>query len=1196
MTTLFSLWLILFFLIAVPVLAAAVDFEAVVRPILSRHCYDCHGDGHRKGGLSLQTEAEALSGGDSLHPAYVKGDSATSAILQRITSSDPALRMPPKGEPVPEAEIAALRAWVDAGASWGAEVVGTAKAAGSEHWAYQPPVQAPLPTVKRADWARNPIDAFVLARLEAEGLAPSPEADRYTLCRRAYLDITGLPPSPEAVEAFVADTRPDAYERLVDELLASPHYGERMAVPWLDAARYADTNGFEKDRPRSIWPYRDWVINAFNHNLPYDRFLIEQYAGDMLPNATQEQRIATGFLRNTMINEEGGVDQEEYRYEAVVDRVNTTGAVVLGLTLACAQCHTHKYDAITQREYFQFMAFLNNADEVEVPVIDPAIARQREEALAAIRAREAALPEKFPIDPALRVVTPISPAQADAASGAPLAIEDHGVIVAWGAAADRDTYTLVLDAPAGTYTALQIEALASADGKTGPGRAENGNFVLTGLSARVFAPGGAAPRDLAFARAEADAEQPGFPVRHALDGDPGTGWAIDVPPNGPRANRIAVFHLDAPLSLAQAATISLNLAQEHGKQHLLGRFRIALVSENVPGGDYAAARAAHLENRLNAWRAAMRVKAVPWTIADVVAAKSKNQVTFVPQRDKSVLVKGDNPNTDEYTVSIRTEAQGITAIRLEVLPDPSLPGGGPGRGIIMSPNEGDFLLSEIAVTVAPWAAPDQAVPVAIAGASQDFAAPGREASKALDGKLDTGWSVMGGEGQPHQAVFSLAQPVGHPGGTLLTLKLDQYYVHLHTIGRFRISVTSAPSPVLASGLPAEVEAAFLAGGDESGASAALLRAHFLATAPELAGEHQQIAAMRKAVPKYPTSLVLEEREAHRVTRIHHRGEFLHPKEAVEPGVPAVLPPLPAGAPRNRLTLARWLAAPENPLTARVMVNRTWQMLLGRGLVNTPEDFGVRGEAPSHPELLDWLAAEFMRRGWDVKDLVRLIVTSAAYRQDSRVAPALHERDPANELLARGPRYRVDGEFVRDIALTASGQIAQAIGGPSVYPPLPAGMLELVYGGTSWKPSEGPDKYRRGLYTFWKRTLPYPTAITFDCPARDVSVLKRVRSNTPLQALTQLNDPVFNEAAQAMARDVLAAPLKMRDDRLRLAFLRCTSRPPDTAELARLAAFLDAQQARYAAGELDPLGQAPEQAAWAALCRALLNLDETISRG
>jgi len=1186
------------------VAAGAVDYATQIAPILAEHCGDCHLDGARKGGLSLSSEAVALAGGDSLHPVYMKGNSAGSEMIARMLSTDPLKRMPPKGDPVPDADVALLRAWIDAGARWGAEAAtsGSAARPGGDHWAYQAPVAAALPVAD--PWVREPIDAFVLARLQAEGLRPAREADRYTLIRRLSLDLTGLPPTPEAVARFVADTTPGTYQRLIDELLASPHYGERMAILWLDAARYADTNGFEKDRPRSIWPYRDWVIDAFNRNMPFDRFTIEQFAGDMLPGATQEQRIATGFLRNTMINEEGGVDQEEYRYEAVVDRANTAGTVFLGLTLACAQCHTHKYDEITQREYFQFMAYLNNADEIEIPVLTPERVAAREAALQAADEAEAALLSHFPVDDATRMVVPLESTQRDAERSAALALAEDGALTATGERAETDQYMLAFALPAGGLSGIQIEAIRDASlPNNGPGRADNGNFVVTDVRARVGAAEGSIPNAIAFARAEADVEQEGFGAAGLIDDKNETGWATNAAPGTAR------LWFESAIAQAEPGILYVTLGQAFGEGHTLGHFRVTGLREVIPASDEPedVRRAQHFARKRDAWATEAAKHAVPWTIADPVAMQSKNEVTFVRQDDRSLLVKGNNPNNDVYEITYRTHLKNITAIRLEALPDPSLPGGGPGRGILMTPNEGDFLLSEIAVEAAPWLAPEALQPVVLQNPTEDYAGAGRTAAMTLDGKMDTGWGVANGEGKPHAAVWEVAEPTGHEGGTLLRVTLTQMYIHLHTLGRFRLSVTDAPKPVRASGVPAEIEAALVMAPEaRTPEEAQRLDRYFLSIAPELGAEHRRIAQMRADAPKHPTSMVLEERESPRTTRIHHRGEFLHPRDPVTPGMPHVLPPPPAGEAQNRLTLARWLVAEENPLTARVTVNRLWQMIFGRGLVNTPEDFGVRGEAPSHPELLDWLAVEFVRRGWDQKELLRMMVNSATYRQASEVSDDLLERDPVNELLARGPRFRVEGEVVRDIALAASGLWNPEVGGPSVFPPLPPGVLDLVYAGTAWKTSEGADAYRRGLYTFMKRTLPYPSATTFDCPLRDVTVVKRARSNTPLQALTQLNDGVFVQAAAAMAARVLREqPDADTPSRIAHAYMLCLSRPPDAQEIAWVGAFLQEQERRFAAGELSAaelLGEeagAPDaalRAAWTTLCRVLLNLDETITRG
>ncbi|MBM3288741.1 MAG: DUF1553 domain-containing protein, partial [Candidatus Hydrogenedentes bacterium] len=1040
-------------------------------------------------------------------------------------------------------------------------------------------------------------------------LAPSPEADRYTLIRRASLDLTGLPPSPEDVEAFVNDPAPDAYESLIDRLLASPHYGEAQAMRWMDAARYADTNGYEKDRPRSAWPYRDWVIGAFNDNVPYDRFAIGQLAGDLLPDATAGDRIATGFHRNTMLNEEGGIDVEEFRYEAMVDRTNTTGQVFLGMTLACAQCHSHKYDPISHNEYFQFYAFLNNTDDVSVDVPDTAIAAKRDEVQQQIDALTADLPNQFPIGPVQTDTVALKPASIGSSGGATMTLEDGGVIRASGVAQEADSYRIEADASGGAITAIRIDT-APAAGAMGAGRSELGNFVLSEVWATLKTADGSA-KPIAFARAESDVAYAGFEADKAIDGNTQTGWAVDAPGIDKTAPHGLTLYLKDPITLDAPGRIALTLHQRYGRTHTLARFKVSFVRKSYPPSDdpEGVRRAKYLDERFAAWVRDAAPKARTWTVLDPVSCTSKNHMSFRILDDKSVLAYGDNPNTDTYDARFRADARNITAIRIETLTDPSLPGNGPGRGEIMS-DGGDFLLSELKAGAAPWQRPDAFADVALQNPTADFAANGRAPEQTLDGKLDTGWSINGGQGGPHAIVYELARPLTNDGGSLLQLTIDQYFVHYHTIGKFRVSVTGDPLPVQSAGVPAEIES-ILAKAERSADEIDTLKKYFLTIAPELADTHKRIADLRKTLPKFASAQVLRERESPRVTREFHRGEFLNPTDVVTPGVPAVFPPIAPGAPMDRLTLARWIVSEDNPLTARVFVNRLWQTYFGRGIVASIEDFGARGDAPTHPELLDWLAVDFMRREWDIKGLTRMIVTSATYRQTSRVTPELLAADPANEWLARAPRYRVEAEFVRDIALAASGLLSPKVGGPSVKPPLPDGALSIVYPGEGWKVAEGEDRYRRGMYVYWKRTLPYPAASTFDAPARDVAVVKRNRSNTPLQALTLLNDPVFVEAAQAFAKRTVAYSA---DDapRIRYAFMLCVSRPPDESEMKSIETFLNEQRAKLAAAPQDaPVALASdtstqsgapgksaemEIAAWVLVCRSLLNLDETITKG
>ena len=975
-----------------------------MRPILTKSCVRCHGPKKAEGGFALDSKARAFAGGDD-GPALVPGKSAESRLYQLVAGLDDETVMPPDGDELPAAQVAVLKAWIDQGAVW-PENESAATRGAAVHWAFKAPARPQAPRLKNTGWARNPIDAFVLARLEKEGLAPSPEADRATLARRLTLDLTGLPPTIEEVDAFLNDTRPDAYERLVERLLAAPEFGERWARFWLDRARFADTNGYEKDRERSVWPYRDWVIRAFNADLPFDRFTIEQIAGDLLPNATVDQQVATGFHRNTMVNEEGGIDVEEFRFASTVDRVATTGTVWLGLSVQCAQCHTHKYDPITQREYYQFFAFLNNADEPELDVPSPAITRARDAAEARLKALEA-------------------------------------------------------------------------------------------------------------------------------------GRAVMV---------------------------------------------------------------ADLERKQGVWEAAQLP--TRWTVIRPSALSSQKHATMTARADGSVLVGGDKPNNDVYTVELPNVLPGTTALRLEVLPDPSLPDGGPGRAPLFS--VGDFLLTELTIDAVGKANGPRRL--TLADASQDYCEPGHPAALAIDGVTDTGWSVKGGIGRAHAAVFPFKSA---PEGDRLVVTMHQEYIHQMTIGRFRLSVTNDPKPAKASGLPAEVEAALLvASQGRTPEQAATVRDHFLSVTPELDAIHKEVAALRATMPKFPTTLVLRERAAEhrRVTRIHRRGEFLKEADRVEPGVPSALHPLPLGASRDRLTFARWLVSGDNPLVGRVVMNQVWQNYFGRGIVATTEDFGAKGQRPTHPELLDYLAVEFPSRGWGLKAMHRLIVTSATYRQSSKSPPDLLARDPRNELLARGPRFRVDAEVVRDIALSAAGLLSRKLGGPSVFPPQPEGATALAYGGGGWRNSTGADRYRRGLYTYLKRTAPYAAFVVMDGPTSETSCVRRERSNTPLQALTLLNDAVFVEAAQALARRVVAqSPGGPVEARMIDAFRLCLARPPGADELRALTAFHDRQLARFRAGELDaaavsgvdarasPGDDPVVLAAWTAVARALLNLDETVTK-
>jgi hypothetical protein len=840
-------------LLTAPAFAAEpVDYLSDIKPILATRCYACHGPDKQRSGLRLDTAAATLKGGNS-GPSVVPGKSRASRLIQAVTGAADVPVMPPKGPRLSAIEIERLRTWIDQGARAPATETPAASAvAKKNHWAFQPPVRLPEPTVRNSAWVRNPIDRFILARLEKEGVAPSAEADRVTLIRRLSLDLLGLPPTPAEVDAFVHDPRPDAYEQLVDRLLASPHYGERWGRAWLDLARYADSNGYSIDAPRSIWPYRDWVINALNADLPFDQFTIEQLAGDLLPNATQQQRVATGFHRNTQINQEGGIDVEQFRVESIIDRVNTTGSVWLGLTIGCCQCHDHKFDPLLQKEYYQFFAFLNNCDE-----------------------------------PALELGTP---------------------------------------------------------------------------------------------------EQ-----------------------------------------VQERKRISTRLKQ--------------------------------VEKQL---------KGLDTTSATGQATWEKNLTT-----DLRRLLPADIQAILDVVENGRTEAQ----------------------------NE----------------------------------------------KLTAAYR-----------------------------KTDQ--------ARHVVAGLAPTSPLV--GL-----------------------AH-VQVAQKRAALEAERADLKKRDPQIVSTMVLQERATPRETHVLLGGDFTRKGVVVGPGVPGVLPALePHGTQAvgfgklNRLDLARWVVDPRNPLTARVAVNRMWMHHFGLGLVETENDLGTQGSLPSHPELLDWLATEFVRRGWSMKALHRLIVTSATYRQSSRARPDLATLDPRNRLLARQSRLRLDAEFIRDGALSASGLLTEKVGGPGTFPPQPEGIYRFTQIDKHWKASTGPDRYRRGMYTYLWRSAPHPGLTVFDAPDGTFACTRRNRSNVPLQALTLLNDEGYVELAQGLAARVLREVKSDDDMRLGYAFRLCLARPPKAMEQQRLGELLAREMVEVSSEEARqtaPAGLAKDIdvrqfAVWTTMMRVLLNLDEFITR-
>ncbi len=892
----------------------------------------------------------------------------------------------------------------------------------AKHWAYVKPVRPDPPKVKSASWVRNPIDNFVLAGLEKERLSPSPEAPREMLIRRVSLDLTGLPPSLEEVDGFLADTSPKAYDRVVDRLLASPHYGERWASPWLDLARYADTDGYG-DAPRTIWKYRDWVISAFNRDMPFDQSTVEQIAGDMLPNASTEQKVATGFHRNTMSNREGGIDLEEARWITIVDRVGTTASVWLGSTLACAQCHDHKYDPFTQKEFYQLFAFFENTPyRIEGPASD----------------------DLWIAEPVLELPTPEQEAQS-------------------------------------------------------------------------------------------------------------------------RFLRDEIAKLE---EVMKTQTPELEVAQAEWEREEAPRQAI-------------------------------------WTVLDPAEFTATGSTIFRRYKDKSLLVtRGDNLGKNTYTVVVHTDLEGITAFQLEVLPDLSLPAHGPGRS-----EDGNFVLTTFKIQAAPATGQKRTQPVGLRNPRADFSQDGFAIASVLDDHPETGWAILPQVGQSHRAIFETTTLVGDGGSTTLTFTLDQQSPQdKHLIGRFRLSATTAKNPQPAEPLPENLWL-ILNGATEqlTKEQRKQLAAYYRSISPSLKLTRDRLTELSEQLGKLPilTTLVMEERPSaeRSSTYLRVRGSYLNEGEKVYAGVPAILHPLPESRMPNRLGLAHWLVDENNPLVARVTVNRFWEQIFGRGIVETSEDFGTRGERPTHPELLDWLATEFMRRGWSMKAMHRLMVTSATYRQLTHVTPDLVELDPHNRLLARGPRFRMEAEMIRDVTLAASGLMSPKIGGPSVFP----SIWDKPSSTDEWKMSEGDNRYRRGLYTFWQRTAPYPSFMNFDAASRESCTLRRIRTNTPLQALTTLNDLAFFDAARGLARRMLAEAGPDSRARAVSGFRLCVSRPPKPKELERLLVLYQQVlehfrrdkdgaakliQGRNAVSEAFDVA---ELAAWTVVSNVLLNLDQTITK-
>ncbi len=1153
-----------------------VSFGRQVRPILSDRCFACHGPDAqgREAGLALDSFEGATAELEGGRRAVVPGEPERSELLARVTASDPRRRMPPvsSDKVVTAQEVELLRRWIEQGASY------------ERHWAFVAPTRPEAPTVSDVGWPRDGLDRFVLARLEAEGLAPAPEAARETLLRRVTFDLTGLPPSPEELDAFLADGRPDAYERAVEGLLASPRYGEHMARFWLDAARFGDTHGLHLDNERNLWPWRDWVVDALNRNLPYDRFVVEQLAGDLLPDADLATRVASGFNRNNPTTGEGGLIVEEYLAKYAMDRVDTFGTVFLGLTLNCAQCHDHRYDPLPQRDYYRLLAYFDSLAEAgsdenalapppSLRAPDGALAGEIERATALARAARERLEGPDPELDAAQAEwearlrerlagrwTVLEPIAARASGGAEFETLPDGSLLVRGPNPERDVYELELDTDLADLRALRLEALTHPENPLGGvGRAYNSNIVLTGVEL-AWAPRGssAAPRPVPLVRARADFSQPGFDVAATLDEDPVSGWAV-----GARIeDRRAEFFAAQPFGSADGARLFLRLRFESPHvQHALGRLRVSVSSDPT-----LAPVVLSPWRSLGPFRASNGDEAFATDFVDPTEIDTQASVTHAAAGD-APLAWVERPEFVDGPVHSLGDAEHAVVYLQRTLESPD------ARSLTLALGSDDSLrvwldgAPLLSKRVARAAAPDQ----------------DRVVLELTPGRHELLLAVVNDRGGFAFASRIVGEDLG--------------------------------------GLPLELEPSLVAATEEQpdDGAAQALRSHFRRHhSPTWRSERVRVeeleAARRELEERAPLTMVSADLEQRRETRVLVRGQYDQPGEAVDPGVPGVLHALPADAPPNRLGLARWVVDPANPLTPRVTVNQHWQRFFGTGLVATPEDFGSQGALPTHPELLDWLALEFVESGWDVKALHRRIVTSATYRQDARVTPRHLERDPANRLLARAPRPRLDAESIRDAALFHAGLLVERLGGRSVKPYQPDGLWEAVAYPSSntarFVQDEGEALYRRSLYTFWKRTSPPPSLSTFDAPNREFCVVQRTRTNTPLQALALLNDVQFVEAARGLAARVLADPrVGDTSERVAMAFRRVTSRQPEAEERELLLGLLATLRARFAADPAaaraliavgdsasDPSLDPVEFAAWTALANVLLNLDEAITRG
>ncbi len=1066
-----------------------IDFNRDVRPILSDTCFKCHGPDEQQRQANLRLDdTEGLFTDRGGYRIIVPGKSAQSKLYQKISSTDDSMRMPPtySGRTLTPQQIELIKEWIDQGAKW--EML----------WSFVAPKRPPVPEVKEKDWPRNPIDNFVLAKLESAGLNHSPEADKATLLRRVYFDLTGLPPTPAEIDAFVADKSPDAYEKRVDQLLASPHYGEAMTMPWLDVARYADTHGYHIDSARDMWAWRDWVIKAFNDNMPYDQFIVQQVAGDLLPNATTDDQIASGFNRNHMITLEGGAIPAEYHVEYVVDRVSTTSTAFLGLTMGCARCHDHKYDPITQKDFYGFFAFFNTVPEKgldgftgnAVPVLPmPSHDQSQEQAelTSKIATTLAALPEKD-------IIAQRNEWQKTAISTLPEPPQ-NGLTAYYPLDAD------LADASGSHHDGKTVHGEVSFDeAVVGKGASFTPETQVSFGDASNF------ERSKPFAIALWQRPPQNTNVKIMLKRTPGDNWqgweiADDKPGFSGRRKPIAhfIFRMAShwPDSAIEIQTKDLLAIDQ--MQHLLVEYDGSGKASGV-----------------------------------------------------SLFIDGKRVETTILKDQLRGDFS--TAAPLQV-GDKTL--GTPYEGRIDDLRIYDRKVNESEIH-------DMVVNM-----------PGRGLLLALDGRPATDFAAL----QPEKSSTGDVQ-IGEPAKPLSEEEVEK---NLEKDRQTRLT-----EYYLENGAPQKERQLYA----------------------QLKDLREDKAKLDEDIPSV---MIMAEMKKPRDTYVLGRGQYDNPKEKVTAGTPAFLPPMAPGLPMNRLGLAKWIVSPTNPLTARVAVNRFWQQYFGIGIVKTSEDFGSQGEPPSNQALLDWLATEFVRTGWNVKAMQRLIVTSATYRQSSIETPEMRESDPEDRLLARGPRFRLPAEEIRDNALAVSGLLDYRIGGPSVFPYQPKGLWEEMafgagYSAQTYTPSTGQDLYRRSMYTFWKRTVPPPALVTFDAPDREKCTARRTVTNTPLQALVLMNDPTYVEAARFLAARMMTQGGKTAAGRVDFGFRLATGRTPDAQERAVLVDEAQESMADYRAhgdqaSELLSVGASrsnsklnpKELAAWTTVASMILNLDETITK-